>query len=68
MERVHKAIYCSRCGDEIPEEELQFSSGSICALCAHMRQEALEVFAKKRQLPSQNPLPDTKATVLVNSR
>ena len=68
MKRVHNAVYCSHCGDEIPEDELQYSSGSMCALCAHMRLEARQVITERRTLLSQNEPLTSPQQIRANSR
>jgi RNA polymerase-binding transcription factor DksA len=37
--------YCSRCGDEIPPDELQFlQNTSLCALCCNTQLECMEIY------------------------
>ncbi|CAD6877542.1 hypothetical protein [Methylomonas albis] len=37
--------HCSRCGDEIPPDELQFlQNTSLCALCYNTQLECLEIY------------------------
>ncbi|QPK62082.1 hypothetical protein IVG45_14590 [Methylomonas sp. LL1] len=43
MKKVHKNVYCSRCGDEISADELKLLSGTTCALCSHMQHESLQI-------------------------
>lgn len=64
MKKVRKIAYCARCGDEIPAEELALLTGNTCALCSHMRQEALQVHQEKRKSAISLPL----HAVSINSR
>lgn len=37
--------HCSRCGDEIPPDELQFlPNTSLCALCYNIQLEYMEIY------------------------
>ncbi|MDD2761591.1 MAG: hypothetical protein PHH11_15030 [Methylomonas sp.] len=66
MKKALEAVYCSDCGNEIPEEELAFLSGSSCAICAHMRLEAIQMICERRELMSRNPQWHSQKAVSVN--
>lgn len=68
MKKVHKRVYCSRCGDAIPPEELAMLVGSTCALCSHMQFEALQIWADKQQLKSHRLLSNATGLMGFNSR
>ncbi|TCV84567.1 hypothetical protein EDE11_107226 [Methylomonas methanica] len=43
--------YCSRCGDEIPPDELQFlPNTSLCALCYNTRLECMEMHSSNGKI------------------
>ena len=43
MKSRSKTCYCKHCGDIVPREERLLTGGDICALCDHMRSEALHI-------------------------
>jgi len=49
MKKISKQVYCSRCGDEIPQEERALLKGSMCALCDHMQFEAQQIWHDRRK-------------------
>ncbi|MCQ8129486.1 hypothetical protein [Methylomonas rivi] len=55
MKKVRNIVYCSRCGDEIPAEELALLTGNTCALCSHMQQEARQIRQAKPKHPATLP-------------
>lgn len=65
MKKVRKMGYCSRCGDEMPDEELTLLTGATCALCNHMQHEALQVRQEQSESAVSLPL---LHTVSVNAR
>ncbi|MCK9606969.1 MAG: hypothetical protein M0R33_11050 [Methylomonas sp.] len=63
MKKVRKIVYCSRCGDEISAEELALLSGTTCALCSHMQQEARQIHQEKRKSAIRLPLLHTVSII-----
>lgn len=69
MKKVQKQrVYCSRCGDEISEEELATLSGPTCAWCEHMYAEAVQVWAEKNEVEAHNAALVSHGPMIVNSR
>lgn len=50
MKPISKPLtFCSRCGDDIQADELQFlPDTSLCALCSNIASEAVEIHAAKQ--------------------
>lgn len=55
MKKVLKPVYCSRCGDFIPPEELTLLKGALCALCENMRLEAQQIWRDKQSSKKIKP-------------
>lgn len=53
MKPISKPLtFCSRCGDDIPPDELQFlPDAGLCVLCRNIALEADEIRAAKRSKP-----------------
>ena len=49
MKKVPETVCCSRCGDEIPAEELVQSLDKLCVFCSNMRLEARQTAQNQRQ-------------------
>lgn len=49
-----KKKYCSHCGEELSPEEMTGLSKSLCAFCANIKFEALEIVANNRSRSPQN--------------
>ncbi|AEG02734.1 hypothetical protein [Methylomonas methanica] len=56
MKKVRKMGCCSRCGDEMSDEELALLMGATCALCNHMQQEALQIRQEQPESAVSLPL------------
>ncbi len=43
--KAKQASFCSRCGDQIPTDELRFlKNTTVCALCSNTQLECLEIY------------------------
>jgi len=49
MKKIRTEVYCSRCGDKIPQDERALLQGSLCALCDHMQFEAQQIWHERRK-------------------
>ena len=50
MKTKEKRIYCLRCDEEIPADELHQLTGSTCALCNNMKLEAYQIWQSKHKI------------------
>lgn len=53
MKPISKPLtFCTRCGDDIPADELQFLANTgLCAFCSNIALEAAEIHSAKRPKP-----------------